>query len=192
MGTGPFELDRYTIRRKVLKILGASFHVFDPEGRVVGFSNQKAFKLREDIRVFTDESATRELLRIQARQIIDFSAAYDIVDGTDGSKVGMARRKGLKSILRDSWELCDPQDRPIATLQEDGMALAMVRRLLSGLVPQSFDLSPVDGRGGASLSQRFNPFVYRLDVEIDRNLEIDRRAVMGLAVLVAAIEGRQD
>ena len=50
-----FELDRYTIRRKLLKVFGASFQVFDPEGRQVASCAQKAFKLKEDIRVFEDE-----------------------------------------------------------------------------------------------------------------------------------------
>ena len=54
-----FELDRYTIRRKFLKVLGASFQVFDPEGRQVAFCAQKAFKLKEDIRVVEDEEQTR-------------------------------------------------------------------------------------------------------------------------------------
>ena len=46
-----------------------------------------------------------ELLSIQARQIIDFSAAYDVYDGSTGSKVGALKRKGMKSILRDECEI---------------------------------------------------------------------------------------
>ena len=93
-----FELRDYSIRRKVLKIFGASFHVFDSSGRVVAFSSQKAFKLKEDIRVFTDESMSSELMAIRARQIVDFSAAYDIVDSSKSVKIGAARRKGWSSM----------------------------------------------------------------------------------------------
>ena len=52
-----------------------AFHVYDSQENVVAFCKMKAFKLREDIRVYTSEDATNELLSIQARQIIDFSAA---------------------------------------------------------------------------------------------------------------------
>jgi len=90
------ELDRYTIRRKVLQLFGASFHIHDAQGRVVGFSSQKAFKLREDIRIFADESRSRELLAIRARQVVDWSAAYDVVDSTEERKVGTLRRKMLR------------------------------------------------------------------------------------------------
>jgi hypothetical protein len=186
-----FELDRYLIRRKVFKILGASFHVYDPDGRVVGFSSQKAFKLREDIRVFADEKKAEELLSIKARQIIDFSAAYDVVDAREGRKIGALRRKGWSSLLRDSWELLDEADRPVARLREDSAMKAFLRRFLSNLIPQGFHVETADGRRLATMRTRFNPFVYKLEVEVPADCPLDRRHVLGAAVLLAAIEGRQ-
>ena len=184
-----FDLDRYLIRRKVLKVFGSSFHVYDGD-RIVGFSKQKAFKLKEDIRVYADESMSRELLQIHARKIVDFSSAYDIIDSESGQKVGAARRKGFKSMMRDSWELLDADDHPVAQLQEDSMAMALLRRFLSNLIPQSFHL----GNGGGApivFKQRFNPFVYKLEVEIPQSSTLDRRLVFGASVLISAIEGRQ-
>ncbi len=187
-----FDLDRFLVRRKVFKILGAGFHVYDPAGNVVGFSEQKAFKLREDIRVFTDDRKSKELLTIRARQIIDFSAAYDVVDTAEGRKVGAARRKGWSSILRDSWELLDENDRPIAHLEEDSAALALVRRFLTNLIPQRYHLRVAGERQVAVMRQHFNPFIFKLEVEIDRDCPVDRRLVLATAVLLAAVEGRQN
>ncbi len=184
-----YELDRYLIRRKVLKIFGSSFHVYDGN-EVVGFSHQKAFKLKEDIRVYTDESATQELLHISARQIVDFSSAYDIIDSQSGQKVGAARRKGLRSVARDSWELLDENDQPIGQLQEDSLGMALLRRFLSNLIPQTFHLDTASG-APVVFKQRFNPFIYKLEVEIPPDADLDRRLVFGTAVLIAAIEGRQ-
>lgn len=184
-----FDLDRYLIRRKVFKIFGGSFHVFDGD-RIVGFSKQKAFKLKEDIRVYADESLRQELLNVRARQIVDFSAAYDIIDSETNQKVGAARRKGFRSMLRDSWELLDADDRPIAQLREDSAAMAMVRRFVTNLIPQSFHLEDGGGRP-IVFRQRFNPFVYKLGVEIPQGAILDRRLILGTAVLIAAIEGRQ-
>ncbi len=192
MSTGTItDLRTYTIRRKVFKILGASFHIFDESGSIVGFSKQKAFKLREDIRVYANESMAEEILTVKARQIIDFSAAYDIVDAREGRKVGAARRKGFASIMRDSWEVLDEADRPIARVLEDSMALALIRRFLSNLVPQSFHLE-AGGRREAELKVRFNPFIYKLDVRVSPQATIDPRLVLGTAVLLSAIEGRQE
>jgi len=192
MSASPFELSEFLIRRKIFKIFGASFHVYDPGGGVVGFCKQKAFKLKEDIRLYTDDSASTELLTIHARQIIDFSAGYDVLDAQAGTKVGAARRKGFSSMFRDSWELMDANDAPIAKLKEDSGGLAFLRRFLTNLIPQTFHLKDDAGTELASFKQRFNPFVYKLEVTIRPSCNIDRRLVWGVAVLVAAIEGRQD
>ncbi len=181
-----FTATRYTLRRKLLQVLGASFRILDEEEQLIGFCSQRAFRLKEDIRIFEDEEKTKPLLTIQARQAIDFSASYDIVDGTTGQKVGAARRKGLKSILRDSWEVLDAEDQVIDKLEEDNMMMATLRRFLSNLIPQSFELE-----GGATISQRFNPVIYRLDVEVQDHSKVDRRLILGVATLLAAVEGRQ-
>ena len=40
---------------------------------------------------------------------------YDITDAVSGETLGSARRKGFKSMLRDSWELYGPHDELLAT-----------------------------------------------------------------------------
>jgi hypothetical protein len=186
------ELDRYTIRRKVLKLFGASFQVLDAQGRMVGFSSQKAFRLKEDVRVYADATRSRELLAIRARQIVDWSAAYDVEDSTEQRKVGALRRKGWSSLVRDRWEVMDAVDRPLARLQEDSMLMALLRRLFSNLIPQRFHLESPGGEALATLQVRFNPFVYRLDVAVLRRDVVDPRLVLATAVLLAAVEGRQE
>jgi hypothetical protein len=116
-----FSFERYLLKRQVFALTG-KFRFFDPSGNLVLFSEQKMFKLREDIRVYSDESKTQEVLMIKARQIIDFSAAYDVVDSATGQKVGALRRKGLASILRDEWEVLDVGDNVIGKLFEDSRA----------------------------------------------------------------------
>ncbi|MDP2183347.1 MAG: hypothetical protein Q8K99_12365 [Actinomycetota bacterium] len=193
---GRFTASSYLVRRKILKLAGGAFHVYDTGGTVVAFSEQKAFKLKEDIRVFTDESKTTELLSIQARQIMDFSAAYDVTDSsTGGEKIGALRRMGGRSLLRDEWQILDANDAQIGTLIEDSMGLALIRRFLSGLVPQRYDVffPNAEGTKVANMDQNFNPFVYKLavDFSMDSGGVFDRRLGIAAAILLAAIEGRQ-
>ena len=189
----PFAQNEYLIRRKVFTIFGAKFHVYDADGRVILFSKQKAFKLKEDIRVYTDETQSEERLLIRARHVVDFSAAYDVVDAKSGSKIGAYRRKGFTSLLRDSWEMLDNSDKPIAKIQEDSTALALVRRFLINLIPQSFHATS-NGKSLASYRQRFNPFVYKLQVSIEpaAREKVDPKLVLAGGILLAAIEGRQN
>jgi hypothetical protein len=175
----------------VLTIFGAKFHIYDANNKLLGFSEQKAFKLKEDIRVYTDESKSDERVVIKARSIIDFGAAYDVYDSKQQKKVGALKRKGWSSLVRDSWIVMDADDREIGTLQEDSMVMALVRRFLSNLIPQKFHLSDQAGTGLASFRQHFNPFVFRLTVTIYDGSPLSPLLVLAAGVLLVAIEGRQ-
>ena len=183
--------NQYLIRRKVLTILGQKFHVYDGHENLLGFSKQKAFKLKEDIRFYSDETMTEEKLLIQARQIVDFAAAYDVVDSKAGQKLGACRRKGWTSIMRDSWEILDQQDQPIAKVEEDSMAMAMLRRLLGGWIPQHYLITDNAGALQADLRVRFNPFIYKMEVNVADGATVDRGLILATGILLAAIEGRQ-
>jgi uncharacterized protein YxjI len=188
-----FQYERYLLRRQMLALTG-KFRLYNPDGQMVLYCQQKMFRLKEDIRAYTDETRTQELLYIQARQILDFSAAYDVLDSSYSTKVGVLRRKGWRSMMRDEWEVLDAQDQPIGILQEDSMRRAMFRRLFAGrLLPQSYDVLIGDSRV-ADLRQRFNLFRYELnlDFSMDSARLLDRRLGIAAAILLATVEGRQD
>src|SRR5687767_730093 len=186
-----FGHDRYTVRRKVFKLLGAAFHVYDAQQNLVLYSKQKAFKLKEDIRLYSDESMGTELISIAARSIIDFSAAYDVIDSQARQKVGALKRKGFSSMLRDEWVIMDARDNPIGTLREDSMTAALVRRFVEAAAfffPQKFH-AEVGGQTVCTFQQNFNPFVRKLEIDFsqDANCVLDRRLGIAAAVLLAAI-----
>lgn len=186
-----FQHNHYLLKRQVFALTG-KFRFYDPGGSLVMFSEQKMFKLREDICVYSDEGKTQEVLMIKARQIIDFSAAFDVVDSASGQKIGALRRKGLASILRDEWGILDAGDNIIGKLFEDSLGLALLRRFLTNLVPQNYDITVGTNRA-ADLKQNFNPFSYQLnlDFSMDITRQLDRRLGIAAGILLAAIEGRQ-
>jgi uncharacterized protein YxjI len=188
-----FQFPTYLLKRQAIALTG-KFRFYDPAGRLVMFSEQKMFRLREDIRVYDGEDKAREVLSIKARQIMDFSAAYDVVDTELNQKVGVLRRKGLRSILRDEWEVLDPNDRVIGQLFEDSIPMALLRRLLLGSwLPQNYDMTVGETRV-ADLRQNFNLFRYELnlDFSMDTTHRIDRRVGIAAGILLAAVEGKQD
>ncbi|HCU70375.1 MAG TPA: hypothetical protein DIC35_01310 [Candidatus Moranbacteria bacterium] len=187
-----FARGKYLLRKNLFNLLGAKLDVFDENGNLVVCAQQKAFKLKEDIRLYSDAEKTDEVMTIKARAIIDFSVAYDLVDSKTGEKFAMIKRKGLRSILKDEWIVADKNDAEIGVLQEDSMALALVRRLLFDLIPQNYDLL-VNGIRVADLKQNFNPFIYKLNIDltVGQNQEIDPRIAIALGVLLAFVEGKQ-
>ncbi len=188
----PFSGQRFLARKKVFKVFGGAYYLFDVDGETLRFYvDQKAFKLREQITVYRDESMQAPMLEIRARKIIDFSSAYDVTT-PEGERVGTLRRKGLKSMIQDEWDILGPGEQPIGLVKEDSLLLAMLRRFLSNLIPQRYDVT-VGGQVVASFSQRFNPFIFKMDVDFspDGAGLLDRRLGIAAVILLLAIEGRQ-
>ncbi len=191
-----FTADQYLLRQKVFTFPHRKFYLYDAaEQQVLLFCKMKAFKLKEDIRLFADEQMTQELIRISARSIIDFSSAYDIVDAQSNQLIGVMRRKGWSSLLRDSWELLDAREQMLGTITEDSTLKALVRRfieLASTLMPQAFHVD-IAGITVAKFTQNFNPFVRKLKVDFsaDQQHLLDRRLGIAACILMMAIEGRQ-
>jgi len=187
-----FQHPSYLLKRQAIALTG-KFRFYDPGGNQVMFSEQKMFKWREDIRVYSDETKTQEVLSVKARQIMDFSAAYDVVDTALNQKVGALRRKGLLSILRDEWEVLDAGDNVKGLLFEDSMGLALLRRFLLGSwLPQNYDITFGTARV-ADLKQNFNLFRYELNLDftMDTAQQLDRRLGIAAGILLAAVEGKQ-
>ncbi len=187
-----FQYRNYLINRQIIALTG-KLRLYSPDGRLVMYSQQKMFKLREDIRVYSDESRSEELLYIQARQIIDFSAAYDVHDSLSQEHIGTIRRRGLQSMARDEWIIMDANEQPVAVLIEDTLQYALLRRLLLGtLLPQNYDILIGDQRV-ADFKQRFNLLRYELDLDfsLDSTNLLDRRLGVAAGVLLAIVEGKQ-
>lgn len=187
-----FSHKSYLVRRKIFKLFGAAFHIYDPEGNLAFYSKMKAFKMKEDIRLYTSEDMQTEVLSIKARSIIDFSAAYDVVETNTNTKIGALKRKGMKSIVKDEWIILDAEDNQIGFVREDSALLAMVRRLITTIIPQKYH-GEINGERVCEFKQNFNPFVVKinLDYSMDSKGLLDRRLGIAAAVLLCAIEGKQ-
>jgi uncharacterized protein YxjI len=189
--------EQYTIRRKFFKIFGAASHVYDEHGSVIGYCKQKAFKLREDIKLYTGEDMSEMLLSLKTQQIIDFGATYQVTL-PDGTSLGTLRRKGLKSsFVRDEWMIFDAQGKEIARVRETGSNAPLARRYIDYatiILPQRYEVvRNRDQKAIAHLRQHFNPFIFRLGVAItDEDEDMDDLLILGASCLIAAIEGRQD
>ena len=190
----PFQHPSYLVRRKVFKLLGGAFHVFDPAGNAVLYSKQKVFKLKEDIRIYTGEDMGTEVLTIRTDKIIDLGATYHVHDSQQGGvRVWSLKRKGLKSMLRDEWIILDPSGQEVGIIQEDSVALALLRRLMVGwLLPQKYN-GTIGNNPVSLFTRNFNPTVSKvsLDFSMDTHGQLDRRLGIAAAIMLLAIEGKQ-
>ncbi|MGY8645233.1 MAG: hypothetical protein ACKVIE_03950 [Candidatus Poseidoniales archaeon] len=186
----------YLIRKKLMKILGEEFHIYTDDNQevMIGYSKQKALKIKEDIRVFSDESQSNEILTIKARNIFDFSGNYDFTDSNTGESLGGVRRNFKKSLFQDSYSIYGPDNQVYGEIKEDSMMNAIIRRFVpfaNLAFPQVFSMD-VQGQSPITFTQKINPIIQKLTVQIPDGNQLDRRVVLGAAMIVIAIEGKQN
>lgn len=179
---------QYVAKKALFSFLGATFRIYDTSDQLQFYIKQKAFKLKEEINVFRDEGQTDKRLTIKARSISDFNSGYDIVDATTGESVGGAKRKGLKSLFKDEWDVLDADGALIGKVEETGGFMILVRKFFKFL-PQTYQVT-LEGDSAGEIKQRFNPFQLAYDCDFSAG-GLDPRLGVGLVVLLLAIEGGQ-
>jgi thiol-disulfide isomerase/thioredoxin len=180
LARGAFSHTNYTIKRPFFSILGRKFRVFSPDGALVLFVKHPLFKLKEEWTIYTDESETTPLIKIKARSVVSFKMAYDIVDVQTNEHLGTIRLRGLKSILRDTWDLLDQSEQPIGLMTEDSMAL--LRRFFPFLLGKWH--IELQGSEVAHIKQVFRFFTkeFTLDVAMGQG-KIDTRYAIACCLL---------
>ena len=193
--------NEYVFRKKVLKLFGGSFKVFDGNENLVLYSKQKAFKLKEDFRVYSDENKTTELLALKTNQIIDMDAKYNVQDSITDELVGSIGRQMMKSMLKDEWIFFSKDNQKIGKFTESSTTGAIIRRVVdfipfinifSGLFLRSYIIVDSDNIKIAEIKQKLTLFVlkYKMNI-IEQNPSIDRRLLISMGILLAGIEGTQ-
>lgn len=116
-----------------LLALASQIRITDASGQMLGYVKQKMFKLKEDIRIFTDDSQTTQIFGIKADRIIDFSAKYNFTD-RNGTLLGSIRRKGMRSLWKTHYEIYDEREQLVMEIHEES-AWVKVFDALIGQIP---------------------------------------------------------
>lgn len=186
-----FNQSSYIFRKKVFKLFGGSFKILDTQGNILFYSEQKAFRLKEDLRIYSDETKRNELINIKTPQILDFSSTYIVTDSATGQQVGALKRKGFKSIITDEWLFLSNDLKEIGKMKEKNLGGALLSRFIN-LIPQNYVIVDSNEREVALIKQFFNPFVLKYQLTFtDTNPLIDKRLILAAGILLCSIEGRQ-
>ena len=178
----------FKVTRPFFSFLGRKFHVYGPDGQMVAFVKHPVFKLRQEITIYTDQTEQVPLLHVKARQLIGLNICNDVFDPS-GVKVGTIRKRGLKSIVRDTWDLLDHNDQPVGLMEEVGASI--LRRFIPLLLGKwKVELG---GQEVARVEQVFRFFAkeFTLDLSMAQN-RIDPRFAIACAVFALMAESARE
>lgn len=161
LAAGPFSHTTYAIKRPFFSFFGREFRVFAPNGAQVLYAKH-SFSWKDQWMIYADDTQKVPLLRVAAREAIAVNITTDVFDAASGQKVGTIRSKGLKSILRDTWEILDGNDQPVGMMQEDSMA--MMRRMLPFIMGKWH--AEIGGTTTARITQQFRFFTKEFSLDV--------------------------
>lgn len=179
----------YRIRKKVLAIAN-QYWIEDAHGQQLGYSRQKLLRIKENIRVFSDDSMTTELFRIQQEQIIDMWGTFAVIDSATNTCVGKLRRQALSSgFYVDEYLLLDANGQVLGRVAERS-GRGLVRKYLPGgsLVPEQLVVE-FQGQPVAEIKQQFKVIGDIWEVDCSRvPPQFDRRVLLSAMLLMGMIE----
>jgi uncharacterized protein YxjI len=202
----PNQHDRFILRQRFRMVTNEyDFYLAGPDGEAPSdsfcFVKQKTFKFKEDIRFYTDQSRTEELLRIKARQRFDPAARYNVTDSA-GQTIGAIQKVFGKSLLRSTYKIYNASEQEVATVTEESQAVALLRRAV-GFVPYLDEVAnwlPIPYnfvflRGETLLGTHKRRLfkikdTYDIDMTADSDRTVDRRLVLAIAVGMDALQAR--
>ena len=150
---------------------------------------------------YTDDTKSRELLRVKAHQAFDPRATYDVTEDL-GAKISAIQKVFGASLLRSTYRILGPGGEEIAITTEKSMAIALLRRAV-GFIPYVENVADwlpipyhfVFKRGeeiiGENARQTFKiRDNYTIDMTADTQRVLDRRLVLAIAVGMDALQAR--
>jgi hypothetical protein len=106
----------------------------DANGKTLAYVRQKMFKLKEAVSVYSDDSKSELLYKINANKWIDYNASYAFTRGDGDEMLGRVGRRGRKSLLKAHYEIFDVEGEQEFMINEEN-PWAKVWDALLGEVP---------------------------------------------------------
>lgn len=173
-------------------------------GSMIGFAQQKRFSFKEKFTIYTDDSKQAAAFEIQARQVLDFGARYDVRDAS-GNILGTIGKNFTSSLLRSTWHIYQPgqEEKPALVVQERSPVLAVIRRVWELLpyigdfpffVKYHFDFTTVTDPANQQVVASYEKTTtfrdhYRLTIQ-DSADQFDPRVLIALGIVLDALQSR--
>ena len=175
--------------------LAQQLSVRDAQGNLIFYVKRKAFKLKEAVTVFADETQQQPLYHINADRVIDFSARYRFTDNA-GRSLGSIKRLGMRSLWKSHYEIDDDTPGGAVTITEENVwikvfdsvigQLPVIGALTGYLFHPAYLLSRPDGT--LLLRMEKQPAFFEGKFLVERRSHLDQaeetRALLGLLMMI--------
>jgi len=190
----------YPIQLRFKKItLTNEMRVIDGAGQDIAYVRQKLLKLKEEVIVFSDRTKTKEIFKIKADKVIDWSPTYTVYDPA-GNPLANTKRSGAKSLWNATYEL-NVGEKQIGVLSErnpwvkffDALLgeIPIIGVVLGYFINPTYDLASPEGKIIANLVKRpavFEGYYTLENVALSEMNDNDQYLTVLLLMMIGAME----
>ena len=149
-----------------------------------------------DLKFYTDETKTSEMLHIKQRNWVDAWGTFDLFDSSNNEHICTFKRKYWAGILQRTWMVTDPAGQELFQIQEDNIMKSIIRRIggsyfppLEMLLRTNMNFRTLDG--GKDFGDLNRKFSFRDRYEVSRTSnELDGRILWAVGPLIDNAGGR--
>jgi len=172
---------------------GPQLRITDASGQMVLYVKQKALALKEDVKIFVDESQQNQLYQMKANKIIDFSAQYNI-SRADGMALGAVKRRGMRSLWKATYNVVDASGADVGLIHEENPWLKVLDGLVSDIPFVGMFINPaylVELRGQTALYLKKQPAFLEGKFTLDKRgdfTDADERLLLPSVIMMLMLE----
>ena len=155
-----------------LLALNPQAKVADATGQTVLYVKEKAFSLKININVYSDEAQQQQLYHIQADKVLGMNIPFSITTPI-GDLVGKVQRPTMTSMWKATYQISDSTGKEVGLLHEENPWLKVLDSALSDIPFVHMFINPgylVDLRGQPALYLKKQPSM------VDRTFTLEKRA----------------
>lgn len=98
--------------------LSNDFTAKDASGKVIAYTRQKKWRLKEHVEIYQNSQRNKVLFEIKASNWLDFNTSYAISEKS-GKDLGKLARKGFRSLWRASYHVVDAEQDDNYVISEE-------------------------------------------------------------------------
>ena len=111
------------------------------------------------------------------------------MDSQSGELIGILKRKGWKSMLKDEWKILDANQNEIGKIREQGGLVWFLRRFIIRAIPYKYFIE-IGGQDVGTVTEKFQIIgdTYIIDISQSNGM-IDPRLAVAIGLMMDIGEG---